>query len=159
MWEILYGMPINAFYSEVFRSQLQMQIMLNELRPPIFEEWFDELRPPILGNVLSETFTEWQTNEQIVSNLSESDKEFRIIIQIQNEQNEEFIYSSENHPDIDDLINEYNTKSIFNDKFLNINDLIYEYNNKSTSGEKLLILFNTKEMSLAKNLDIPYTLE
>lgn len=183
MWEILYGMPINAFYSEVFRSQLQMQIMLNEIRPPIFEEWFDELRPPILENAetcyvslmtqcwdskpdkrpsaakLVETFTQWQNNEQIVSNLSEFDKEFRILIHVQSEENEEFIYSSENHSDIDDLINEYNTKSTSTDKFLNIDDLIIEYNNKPTSSEKLLILFNTKEMSPAKNSDIPDTLE
>ncbi|CAG8760500.1 6293_t:CDS:1, partial [Gigaspora rosea] len=75
---------------------------------------------------------------------------------IQNELNEN---SSENHPDIDDLINEYNTKSTSNYKSLNINDLINEYNNKPTSSEKLLILFNTKEMSLAMNSDIPYTLE
>ncbi|KAF0511299.1 kinase-like protein [Gigaspora margarita] len=157
--------------------------MLNEIRPPIFEEWFDELRPPILENAetcyvslmtqcwdskpdkrpsaakLVETFTQWQNNEQIVSNLSEFDKEFRILIHVQSEENEEFIYSSENHSDIDDLINEYNTKSTSTDKFLNIDDLIIEYNNKPTSSEKLLILFNTKEMSPAKNSDIPDTLE
>ncbi|CAG8772799.1 36105_t:CDS:1, partial [Gigaspora margarita] len=78
---------------------------------------------------------------------------------IHNEENEEFIYSSENHSDIDYLTNEYNTKSTPTDKSLNIEDLINEYNNKPTSSEKLLILFNTKEMSLAKNSDIPYTLE
>ncbi|CAG8721823.1 23214_t:CDS:1, partial [Dentiscutata erythropus] len=43
----------------------------------------------------------------------------------QYEQNDEFIYSNENYPNIDDLVN--------------------EYNNKSTSSEKLLILFDTKE--------------
>ncbi|CAG8806048.1 45224_t:CDS:2 [Gigaspora margarita] len=107
-----------------------MQIVLDEIRPPIFEEWFDELRLPILKN--SET------------------------CYIHDEKNEEFIYYIENHPD---LINEYNTKSTSTDKFLNIDDLIIEYNSKPTSSEKLFILINTKEMSLAKNSDILCTFE
>ncbi|CAG8831644.1 6868_t:CDS:2, partial [Gigaspora margarita] len=98
---------------EVFRLQLQMQNVLNKIWPPIFEEWFDELRPPILENA-----------ETCYVSL------MRQCWDNKNEQNEN---SCENHSDIDDLISEYNTKSSSNDKSLSIDDLINEYNNKPTS--------------------------
>ncbi|CAG8822873.1 7718_t:CDS:2, partial [Gigaspora margarita] len=129
---------------EVYRLQLQMQIMLDEIRPPIFEEWFDELRPPIHEN--SETCYVSLIKQCWDSKLDRRPSAAKLI---HDEENEEFIYSSENHSDIDDLTNKYNTKSTSIDKILNIEDLINEYNNKPTSSEKLLILFSTKGMSLA----------
>ncbi|RIB30480.1 hypothetical protein C2G38_2152636 [Gigaspora rosea] len=40
IWEILCGMPVTMLYNKFFASCLQEKIVLDKLRPPIFQEIF-----------------------------------------------------------------------------------------------------------------------
>ncbi|RIB17995.1 kinase-like domain-containing protein [Gigaspora rosea] len=84
MWEILYGKPV--FYGQEFDHQLQLNICLNDLRPTITENspecyinlmkmcWDrDPKQRPSAENIYK-LFMEWQTNKEILLELSESEK-------------------------------------------------------------------------------------
>ncbi|RIB07264.1 kinase-like domain-containing protein [Gigaspora rosea] len=91
MWEILFGIPITAIYALLHKyfEPLEVLIVLNELRPPIFENlescyihfmkrcWENdpEKRPSAVE--ICGTFAEWQNNKKILFELNEYDKTMR----------------------------------------------------------------------------------
>ncbi|RIB12196.1 kinase-like domain-containing protein [Gigaspora rosea] len=84
MWEILYGKSVS--YNQEFGSQLQMEICHNGLRPAIINGspqcyinlmkkcWENEPINRPSATSICEILTEWQSNENILSELTKSDK-------------------------------------------------------------------------------------
>ncbi|RIB25662.1 kinase-like domain-containing protein [Gigaspora rosea] len=92
MWEILYGKPVFFDQNPKLQSELQYQIQVcNGLRPHIYENtatcyadlmkkcWnmYPKKRPT--AKEIYDTFAEWQNNEIILSELSDSDKKLQNI--------------------------------------------------------------------------------
>ncbi|RIB16456.1 kinase-like domain-containing protein [Gigaspora rosea] len=91
MWEILYGKHISFNQSSKLQSELQFQIQVcNGLRPQIYENtatcyaelmkkcWNMNPKKRPTAKEIYDTFTEWQNNEIILSEL-ESDKKLQNI--------------------------------------------------------------------------------
>ncbi|RIB13603.1 kinase-like domain-containing protein, partial [Gigaspora rosea] len=100
MWEILFGLPITKIYNvfrKYFGPELEMQIVLNELRPPIFENlescyvslmkkcWESDPKKRLSAAKICETFAEWQNYNEILSELTEYDK--KMLLQMSNTNN------------------------------------------------------------------------
>ncbi|RIB23956.1 kinase-like domain-containing protein [Gigaspora rosea] len=92
MWEILFGIPITIIYDEI--DNLQLQILFNGLRPPIFDLkscyidvmkicWENDPKKRPSAIEICETFVKWQNDENILLELTENDKKVRkLMIQI-----------------------------------------------------------------------------
>ncbi|RIB29355.1 hypothetical protein C2G38_2056976 [Gigaspora rosea] len=150
MWEILFGTPITKIYARLHKyfEPLEVQIALNELRPPIFENlelcyiyfmkrcWENnpEKRPSAVE--ICETFTEWQNDKMIIFELTEYDKKM-----MKGQMN--FVIN--NNFKLSAAINDkvYYSKGIYTDQFVTINHL--------ESNEDLLII-NSKEF-ISENSD------
>ncbi|RIB07074.1 kinase-like domain-containing protein [Gigaspora rosea] len=87
MWEILYGKSVAFVQDSKLQSKLQYQFQVcGGLRPPIHENtvicyvdlmkncWHAEPEQRPTANEVYEIFLEWQNNESILLELSESDK-------------------------------------------------------------------------------------
>ncbi|RIB22266.1 hypothetical protein C2G38_2075998, partial [Gigaspora rosea] len=87
MWEILYGKPVPFELKSKLQSKLQFQIhVCNGLRPHIYDNtancyaglmkkcWNIEPNERPTATEICDIFAEWQNNEIILSELSESDK-------------------------------------------------------------------------------------
>ncbi|RIB07135.1 kinase-like domain-containing protein [Gigaspora rosea] len=92
MWEILYGKPVPFEQRSKLRSKLQFQIQVcNGLRPHIYENtakcyadlmkkcWNIEPNERPTAIEICDIFAEWQNDEIILSELSESDKKLQNI--------------------------------------------------------------------------------
>ncbi|RIB22032.1 kinase-like domain-containing protein [Gigaspora rosea] len=88
MWEILYGKPVH--YDSKSDLQFQLQV-LNGLRPHIYENtaicyvdlmkkcWNMDPKKRPTSKEIYDTFSEWQNNEAVLLELSESDKKLQNI--------------------------------------------------------------------------------
>ncbi|RIB15335.1 kinase-like domain-containing protein [Gigaspora rosea] len=151
MWEILFGIPVTGIYAifhERFGSQLEIQIALNELRPPIHENietcyinlmkkcWENdpEKRPSAIE--ICEAFAKWQIDIKILSELTEYDTKIK------------------QRNIIDDIIiNKVNsTNEIYSDQFFSYTKLQSAINNSESKSKNLIINFE-EFISLAKNSD------
>ncbi|RIB24481.1 kinase-like domain-containing protein [Gigaspora rosea] len=87
MWEILYGKPVAFVQESKLQSKFQYQFQVCDgLRPPVYESsatcyvdlmkkcWHTEPEKRPTANEVYEIFSEWQNNESILLELSESDK-------------------------------------------------------------------------------------
>ncbi|RIB25080.1 kinase-like domain-containing protein [Gigaspora rosea] len=87
MWEILYGKPVDFELNSMLQSKVQYQFQVCDgLRPPVRENtaicykdlmkkcWHAEPEKRPSANEVYEIFLEWQNNESILLELSESDK-------------------------------------------------------------------------------------
>ncbi|RIB20894.1 kinase-like domain-containing protein, partial [Gigaspora rosea] len=87
MWEILYGKPVDFMQNSKLQSKLQYQFQVcGGLRPPVYENavicyvdlmkkcWHTEPEKRPTANEVCEIFSEWQNNESILLELSESYK-------------------------------------------------------------------------------------
>ncbi|RIB02505.1 kinase-like domain-containing protein [Gigaspora rosea] len=92
MWEILYGKPVSFNLNSKLQSELQFQIQVcNGLRPHIYESsaicyvdlmkkcWNMNPKKRPTAKEIYDTFAEWENNEIILSELSESDKKLQNI--------------------------------------------------------------------------------
>ncbi|RIB05906.1 kinase-like domain-containing protein [Gigaspora rosea] len=109
MWEILYGKPVPFDNNSEFQFQLKI---CNGLRPHIYENtamcyadlmkncWNMDPKKRPTSKEIYDTFSEWQNNEAILLELSESDKKLQNIknedTQIDNETNYRSIFISFN---------------------------------------------------------------
>ncbi|RIB11997.1 kinase-like domain-containing protein [Gigaspora rosea] len=130
MWEILYGKLVFFNQNSKLQSELQFQIQVcNGSRPHIYENtaicyadlmkkcWNTNPKKRPTAKEIYDTFVEWQNNEIILSELSESDKK------LQNIKND----------DIQIII-----ESDYRSKFISFNDS-YKY-----QGNYKFCLFNNK---------------
>ncbi|RIB21579.1 hypothetical protein C2G38_1084631 [Gigaspora rosea] len=91
MWEILYGKPVHFGQDSKLQSKIQFQIQVcSGSRLPVHENtatcyvdlmkkcWHTEPEKRPTAKEVDEIFVEWQTNETILSELSESDKNYKI---------------------------------------------------------------------------------
>ncbi|RIB22250.1 kinase-like domain-containing protein [Gigaspora rosea] len=103
MWEILYGKPVPFKLKSKLQSKLQFQIQVcNGLRPHIYDNtakcyadlmkkcWNLEPNEWPTAIEVCDIFAEWQNNEIILSELSESDK---TLLNVKNDDTHEFIDS------------------------------------------------------------------
>ncbi|RIB29770.1 hypothetical protein C2G38_2055801 [Gigaspora rosea] len=89
MWEILFGLPITKIYDvflKYFGPDLAVQIVFNDLRPPIFENiescyvnlmkkcWESDPKKRPSAAEICESFAKWQNYDEILSELIECDK-------------------------------------------------------------------------------------
>ncbi|RIB29357.1 hypothetical protein C2G38_2011234 [Gigaspora rosea] len=160
MWEILFGTPITKIYACLHKyfEPLEVQIVLNELRPPIFENlescyiyfmkrcWENdpEKRPSAVK--ICETFAEWQNDKKILFELTEYDKKMRLLMKGQ--MNIVINDNSKLSIVINDKVNY--SKEIYTDQFVSFTTSQSNINHLE-SNEDLLII-NSKEL-ISENSD------
>ncbi|RIB30400.1 kinase-like domain-containing protein [Gigaspora rosea] len=107
MWEILYGKPVAFVQESKLQSKLQYQFQVCDgLRPPVHENtaicyvdlmekcWHTEPEKRPTANEVYEIFSEWQNNESILLELSESDKKPQNIKNQDTQMNIDSLYKS-----------------------------------------------------------------
>ncbi|RIB28938.1 kinase-like domain-containing protein [Gigaspora rosea] len=103
MWEILYGKPVPFELKSKLQSELQFQIQVcNGLRPHIYDDtakcyadlmkkcWNIEPNERPTASEIYDIFTEWENNENVLSELTKSDKK---LLNVKNDNIHEYINS------------------------------------------------------------------
>ncbi|RIB29805.1 hypothetical protein C2G38_939114 [Gigaspora rosea] len=107
MWEILYGKSVTFVQDSKLQSKIQYQFQVcGGLRPPVHEStatcyvnlmrkcWHTEPEQRPTANEVYEIFSEWQNNESILLELSESDKKPQNIKNEDTQINNDSLYKS-----------------------------------------------------------------